>query len=961
MVAGSDRGDEKAKKTADSTDPLGAIHDFAGQAINSALGAVTGFDAKALVAKFPPENIASYMRGKDIDPQSPILNAQQKADLKIYTALHDSLTANIPFYDHSAFIKSMEEEIGERSKQTDNGEHRKAEGNQTSSALAETITTKTKEADNNQQSAADANPNPSTKIIQPNKAGLQNATIDEKISNGAVKVDTSGSGNKLSTTDTGIDAGRTVKSDINDGHAANAAKPDISHDPGNSFKSALSNDPGNFLKSSNNHDSGKPSKSDRNQDPARSARSDIGHDLGKSSKPDVNREPGESSKSDINQDPGKLSKSGSSHDLESSSKSTVVHDPAKTSKLQVIQDSDKSDKSSKLDVIHDSDKSSRPDISRDSTNAAKSVPNSYPGKFTSPDLNREPGGRPRSDVSSHPEKQIQPDQVNHPHKTSRAEVDDFGTGKNSGIVSTVSSGAAVNPLSVSIIKEQPLSQNKQNDVNKSTENPNSTHPQNLTSPYTDSSGARPAKADGPRETKSRSEDSTEIIQGNSQHTEFGSKRSESISWDNIVHNQNQPGAPATASAHSTISSENKSSSKELSSIKSTESINSSSGAIHQVEQNTISKSETKVPTAEVRADGEKSIRTIPSKENAERFNQLLNSHGISTIRWQNSLNQIHSETAKSVPNRQTNIVFSPMVQINTDGTKGDANHNLDPHGTSKPDDGLKQVFASGNFALSPKTAETAPFRATVKTFNPNDKRYILGSEIALAVIIAAAGATRIRAEGQKTGLHPELIPGDKPTEIGDQNASVHDVGVELNVASGEDEDSVQETSDRHTDTVHSLTDSSRLHQNSQNSESMLNTASEATLGDSIFDKTPVAPALRSTQNSKTPTIRPKTLVASTDTLVSIAEAFFFDRNVAWLIADLNQSIVKETWMDGKRIIEIKSRQQIELPLWTDIEIFYKNKPSHARPEDLITIVQQTAVDAELLNDSLRKLLDPNNS
>ena len=66
-------------------------------------------------------------------------------------------------------------------------------------------------------------------------------------------------------------------------------------------------------------------------------------------------------------------------------------------------------------------------------------------------------------------------------------------------------------------------------------------------------------------------------------------------------------------------------------------------------------------------------------------------------------------------------------------------------------------------------------------------------------------------------------------------------------------------------------------------------------------------------------------------------------------------------MDGKRIIEIKSRQQIELPLWTDIEVFYKNKPSRARPEDLITIVQQTAIDAELLNDSLRKLLDPNNS
>jgi hypothetical protein len=932
MVAGSDRGDEKAKKPADANDPLGAIHDFTGQAINSALGAVTGFDAKTLVAKLPPESIASYMRGKDIDPQSPVLNTQQKADLKIYTALRESLTANIPFYDHSAFVKSMEQEIGERSRETDNSEQRKAEGDRTSNAPAETKPTITKEAGNNQPSAVEANPNASTKTLQPNRAGLQSATTDEKIPNGAAKFDIGGSGNKLSTTDSGIDAARSIKSDFS-GHPGKSSKPDISQDPERSSKSYINHDLGNSSKSAISHDSGN------------SAKYAISRDSGNSSKPDLSHDPGKPSKPDLS------------------------HDPGKPSNLDVIHDLGKP---SKLDFIHDPDKSSRPDASSESQKASKSLISGDPGKSSKSELSGvpekssrldtsgDPGNRTRSDISGHPDSQ--PEQLNHSARAIRSNIEESGKGKNND---TTSSGAALNPSSLSAIKEQ-LVQSKQNDLEKLTENRETAHHQNSTPLLTDSSGGSSTKSDGSRETKSRSEDRGEISQDKTQRAEFGSKRSEPITWDNVVHNQKQN--DATASIHAIIPGENRSSPKESSSSKSNDTINSLARAIHQVDQNPISKSDSKIAAAAIRPDGDKSILTTASKENVEKFNQLLNSHGIARIRWQNSLNQTHLETAKSVSNRQTNTVIPSSVQTNIRDTKGDgkgdANHPQDPHGISRANADLRQAFASGNFALSPKTADTASFTVTAQTFSPNDKRYILGSEIALAVIIAAAGATRIRAEGQKTGLHPELIPGEKRPEIGDQTVSPDEVGVELHVATGEDEAAVQEASEEREDIVQDTPEGrGEIMQETTEehaSKTKLNDTFDTDLGDSVASDSPAPPSVRPKQN-RTPSIRPKTLVASTDTLVSIAEAFFYDRNVAWLIADLNQSIVKETWMDGKRIIEIKSRQQIELPLWTDIEIFYKNKPSHARPEDLITIVQQTAIDAELLNDSLRKLLDQNNS
>src|SRR5262249_17399723 len=48
--------------------------------------------------------------------------------------------------------------------------------------------------------------------------------------------------------------------------------------------------------------------------------------------------------------------------------------------------------------------------------------------------------------------------------------------------------------------------------------------------------------------------------------------------------------------------------------------------------------------------------------------------------------------------------------------------------------------------------------------------------------------------------------------------------------------------------------------------------------------------------------RPTTLISCGDTFVSIAEAFFNDANLAWLIADLNRERTSESRANGRRVV-----------------------------------------------------------
>lgn len=102
--------------------------------------------------------------------------------------------------------------------------------------------------------------------------------------------------------------------------------------------------------------------------------------------------------------------------------------------------------------------------------------------------------------------------------------------------------------------------------------------------------------------------------------------------------------------------------------------------------------------------------------------------------------------------------------------------------------------------------------------------------------------------------------------------------------------------------------------------------------------------------------RPVWLINTGETLTSIAEDHFHDPNIAWLIADLNKAVSKEYWLDEagkrKRIVEFDSRQTLTLPVWQDIVDFYNTVSIDANLDDLITIVKETQLDRQIVNDAL---------
>ncbi len=102
--------------------------------------------------------------------------------------------------------------------------------------------------------------------------------------------------------------------------------------------------------------------------------------------------------------------------------------------------------------------------------------------------------------------------------------------------------------------------------------------------------------------------------------------------------------------------------------------------------------------------------------------------------------------------------------------------------------------------------------------------------------------------------------------------------------------------------------------------------------------------------------RPEYMVAHNDTLLSIAEQFYNDSAVAWLIADINKDRVAEFNEDGKRIIEMRSRQSIELPLWGEVNDFLRNRSELVKTTEIVTIVSQTEVDRELLDSFLSTVI-----
>lgn len=98
------------------------------------------------------------------------------------------------------------------------------------------------------------------------------------------------------------------------------------------------------------------------------------------------------------------------------------------------------------------------------------------------------------------------------------------------------------------------------------------------------------------------------------------------------------------------------------------------------------------------------------------------------------------------------------------------------------------------------------------------------------------------------------------------------------------------------------------------------------------------------------------VVESNDTLQSIAEKYFGDARIAWLIADLNCLAVISHDIEQQRIIELKCRQLIELPQAHEIKEFLSSLPSEFDINSLSTFVADTVVNIELMQQFFGHLL-----
>lgn len=192
-----------------------------------------------------------------------------------------------------------------------------------------------------------------------------------------------------------------------------------------------------------------------------------------------------------------------------------------------------------------------------------------------------------------------------------------------------------------------------------------------------------------------------------------------------------------------------------------------------------------------------------------------------------------------------------------------------------------------------------------------DKRYMTGAEIALAAVIAAGGIRRL---GRKI----------RSADTANEEASE-----ELNP----------------------------VYEYAEQNES---STAEQCFSMSMMEKLGLS-GQGELQKSRSDQVhkRPTYLVGKSETLVGIAEKLFEDPDLGWLIADVNAGGIKETVMNGKRVVELQDRQQIDLPVWQDIIEFYENRPEQAIAENLVTVVVDSQVNSELMNLMLNPVVGAN--
>ncbi|MBL0187099.1 MAG: hypothetical protein IPP97_15315 [Candidatus Obscuribacter sp.] len=102
-------------------------------------------------------------------------------------------------------------------------------------------------------------------------------------------------------------------------------------------------------------------------------------------------------------------------------------------------------------------------------------------------------------------------------------------------------------------------------------------------------------------------------------------------------------------------------------------------------------------------------------------------------------------------------------------------------------------------------------------------------------------------------------------------------------------------------------------------------------------------------------VRPQVIVALGDTLTEIAARLYGDTNLAWLIAALNPQCQYHYHKD-RCLVRLKVRQVLSLPVFDDLKTFARQRKSYMVAANILTVVEDTAVNKEVLNQTFAALL-----
>ncbi len=102
--------------------------------------------------------------------------------------------------------------------------------------------------------------------------------------------------------------------------------------------------------------------------------------------------------------------------------------------------------------------------------------------------------------------------------------------------------------------------------------------------------------------------------------------------------------------------------------------------------------------------------------------------------------------------------------------------------------------------------------------------------------------------------------------------------------------------------------------------------------------------------------RPRHLVQPGETLQTIAEEYYADANLAWLLLALNKGKLSESWNGDVCYVEVAGRQELELPVREDISAFYRSTSHKFKGKRLVTTVRQSTMDQELVTLAFRNVV-----